>query len=328
MHISHEPTGGWTYPLQLIPIYRDYVWGGQRLRPGQRTAEAWVIFEENRIASGPWAGSTLAQVAAEYPAGLLGERAVALTGARFPLLIKLLDSVQWLSVQLHPDDTLAAALEGPGYFGKTEAWHVLDAAPDSQIIAGLRPEITAETLANAIRDGSIADWVTYRHVQAGDTIFMPARTIHAVGPGLLMYEVQQSSDLTYRVFDWNRPPTPNRPLHIAQSLAVADPTAIPSVRPATAVAEGEAAILAACPYFTLELLASQTQPITLDTAGQTFHALTAIKGTAAIIPFSEQNEAHSIMLGQYDSVVVPAACGSYEIRPLSDCRILKASTAP
>ncbi len=220
------------YPLQLIPIYRDYVWGGQRLRPGQRTAEAWVIFEEDRIASGPGAGLTLAQVAAADPLSLLGKRVVTRTGARFPLLIKLLDSVEWLSVQLHPDDALAAELEGPGFFGKTEAWHVLDAVQDSRIIAGLRPGVTAETTASAIRDGSIADWVAYREVQAGDTIFMPPRTIHTIGPGLLLYEVQQSSDLTYRVFDWNRPPSPNRPLHIAKSLAVADPAANPAVRPA------------------------------------------------------------------------------------------------
>lgn len=313
------------YPLQLIPTYRDYVWGGQRLRPGQRTAEAWVIFEEDRIASGPWAGQTLAQVAAADPMSLLGERAVTRTGARFPLLIKLLDSVQWLSVQLHPDDALAVELEGPGYFGKTEAWHVLEAARDSRIIAGLRPGATAETLASAIRDGSIADWVAYREVQAGDTIFMPPRTIHAVGPRLLLYEVQQSSDLTYRVFDWNRPPTPNRPLHIAKSLVVADPAASPAVRPAAALADGEATTLVACPYFVLELIAGRSHPVEQDTAGQTFHALTVIEGAAAIIPLADGDGGHPLVLKQYDSAVVPAACGAYEIKPLDDCRILKAS---
>ncbi len=314
-----------TNPLQLVPTYRDYVWGGQRLRPGQRTAESWVIFAEDRIASGPGVGLTLAQVAAANPLSLLGERAVASTGPRFPLLIKLLDSVDWLSVQLHPDDALAAQLEGPGYFGKTEAWHVLDAAPGSQIIAGLRPGTTAEALAGAIRDGSIADWVATREVQPGDTIFMPPRTIHAIGPGLLLYEVQQSSDLTYRVFDWNRPPSPNRPLHIAKSLAVADPAAYPAVSPAPALADGATAVVAACPYFTLELIAGQSQPAVQDTAGQTFHALTVIEGAAAIVPLAGDAEGGPLVLNRYESAVVPAACGAYEIRPLSAYRILKAS---
>ena len=123
-------------------------------------------------------------------------------------------------------------LEGPGYFGKTEAWHVLDAAPGAQLIAGMRPGTTAAALAAAIRDGTILDCVQYQAVRAGDTVFMPARTIHALGPGLLIYEVQQTSDLTYRVFDWNRPATPGRALHIEKSLAVADPSAAAPARPA------------------------------------------------------------------------------------------------
>ena len=215
-----------SHALQLVPEYRDYVWGGQRLRPGRLTAEAWVVYEGDRIASGPLAGRTLAEVAAGDPAGLLGERAVRRTGTRFPLLIKILDCAQWLSLQVHPDDECAVRLEGPGHFGKTEAWHVLDAGPGSQIIAGMRPETTAEALAQAIRGGTILDWVQYQEVRPGDTVFMPTRTIHAYGPGLLLYEVQQTSDITYRVFDWNRPMTRGRILHIDKSLAVADPVGL------------------------------------------------------------------------------------------------------
>ncbi len=127
----------------------------------------------------------------------MGANTVAHTGTRFPLLIKILDCAQWLSLQVHPDDEAAERLEGPGYFGKTEAWHVLDAAPGAQLIAGMRPDTTAEALAAAIRDGTILDFVQYQDVRAGDTVFMPARTIHTLGPGLLIYEVQQTSDLTY-----------------------------------------------------------------------------------------------------------------------------------
>jgi mannose-6-phosphate isomerase len=309
-----------SHALQLIPEYRDYVWGGQRLRPGQLTAEAWAVYEGDRIASGPLAGRTLAEIAAGDAVGLLGTHVVPRTGTRFPLLIKVLDTAQWLSLQVHPDDEGAVRLEGPGHFGKTEAMHVLDAEPCSQIIAGVRPETTAEALARAIRDGTILDWVQYRDVRPGDTIFMPARTIHAYGPGLLLYEVQQTSDLTYRVFDWNRPVTPNRPLHIDKSLAVADPSASAPVWPAPAPGDGERATLVACPYFTLELIAGRTQPVSLDTAGRTFHTLTVIEGSAELVVGGEVS-----ILNRFDSAVIPAACGQYEVRPLGDCRAVKAS---
>jgi mannose-6-phosphate isomerase len=308
--------------FQLIPQYRDYLWGGQRLRPGLPTAEAWVVYEHDQIASGPFAGRTLAEAAAQDAIGLLGAHIVTRTGARFPLLIKILDCAQWLSLQVHPDDAAAERLEGPGHFGKTEAWHVLDATPDAQLIAGMRPGTTAEALAAAIRDGTILDFVQYQAVEAGDTVFMPARTIHALGPGLLIYEVQQTSDLTYRVFDWNRPASPGRVLHIEKSLAVADPSAAAPARPAPALAAGEEAELVACPYFTLDLIVGREQAIAGDTAGQTFHALTVIEGAAEVVARDGV-----LRLDRFDSAVIPAACGAYVIRPLEGCRVLRASAA-
>jgi mannose-6-phosphate isomerase len=307
-------------PFQLTPQYRDYLWGGQRLRPGQLTAEAWVVYAEDRIAAGPLAGYTLAEAAAQDAIDLLGARTAARTGTRFPLLIKILDCAQWLSLQVHPDDEAAERLEGPGYFGKTEAWHVLDAAPGAQLIAGMRPGTTAEALAAAIRDGTILDRVQYQDVRAGDTVFMPARTIHALGPGLLIYEVQQTSDLTYRVFDWNRPASPGRALHIEKSLAVADPSATAPARPAPRLAAGGQAELAACPYFTLELIVGREHPVAGDTAGQSFHALTVIEGAAEVVARDG-----ALRLNRFDSVVIPAACGAYDIRPLNGCRVLRAS---
>jgi mannose-6-phosphate isomerase len=309
-----------SFPLQLLPEYRDYVWGGQRLRPGQRTAEAWVIYAEDFIAGGPLAGRTLAEVATQDPIGLLGARTVERTGARFPLLIKILDCAQWLSLQVHPDDAAAVRLEGPGYFGKTEAWHVLHAVPGAQLIAGMRPGTTAAALAAAIRDGTILDWVQYQDVRTGDTVFMPARTIHALGPGLLIYEVQQTSDVTYRVFDWNRPATPGRVLHIEKSLAVADPSASAPARAAPALAAGEWAELVACSYFSLDLIVGKEQPIAGHTDGQTFHALTVIEGAAEVVARDG-----ALRLNRFDSAVIPASCGAYEIRSLDGCRVLRAS---
>lgn len=318
-------TRSFSRPLQLIPEYRDYVWGGNRLRPGQLTAEAWVIYEEDRIAgeasaSDPFVGRTLAELAAEDGPALLGEQAGQRTDARFPLLVKILDCAQWLSLQVHPNDEQAVRLEGSGQFGKTEAWHVLEAVPNARLIAGMRPETTAATLAEAIRGGTILDWVQYRDARAGDTVFMPAGTIHALGPGLLIYEVQQTSDLTYRVFDWNRPQTAERVLHIDKSLAVADPSASAPIHHTPILESDGRAMLVRCPYFTLEMVAGQARPVDLDTTGRTFHALTVIEGMAQI----DTSEV-SMTLKRFESVVIPAACGAYRLRPLGSFRVLKSS---
>ncbi len=308
------------YPLQLTPEYRDYVWGGDRLRPGHApTAEAWVVYEHDRVATGPLAGRTLGEVGADAGAALLGARVVARTGHRFPLLIKLLDCAQWLSLQVHPDDEQAARLEGPDHFGKTEAWYVLDADAEAQLVAGLKPGITADAVAQAIRDGRIMDLVQFHRVQRGDTVYIPAGTLHALGPGLFIYEVQQTSDLTYRVYDWGRPASSGRVLHIDKSLAVTNVAARGDVR---AAAEDHPGWQTLCqtPYFSLERLTPAASGLTLDTQGQTFHALTVIEGEAQLAAGP-----HTLSLRPFDSVVVPAVLGVYTVRALGQAQLLMAS---
>ena len=309
---------------QLLPEYRDYVWGGSRLKPGfSPIAEAWIVHEQDRIASGPFAGQTLAEVVARLGPALLGEPVVKQTGLHFPLLIKLLDCAQWLSLQVHPNDEQAKRLEGPEFFGKTEAWHVLEAEPQAKLIAGLKPGATPETLAQAIRNGTILDWAQYLPVKAGDSVFVRPGTIHALGPGMLIYEVQQTSDLTYRVFDWNRPQTKGRVLHIEKSLAVADAASSGECRPMPSLAADDCQTLVACPYFTLDMVVAQTGAFALDTGGATFHALTLIEGQAEIVGKDDQ-----VTLRRFETVVIPADTGAYQLRPLGACRALKASVEP
>ncbi len=308
--------------LQLIPEYHPRVWGGRRLQPdaNQPIGEAWIVHEHNRIAGGRYAGRTLAELTAELGAALLGEAVVAHTGKRFPLLIKLLDCHDWLSIQVHPNDAQAIALEGPGHFGKTEAWHVLEAAPGAQLIVGVKPGVKPEALQQAIRDGRVLELVQRHAARAGDTIFMPAGTLHALGPGLLIYEVQQTSDITYRVWDWNRPASAGRALHIEQSLAVTDPSATGQVRPLRPMLDTDAQQLVACPYFTLDLLASEVETLALDTQGQSFHALTVIAGRVVV-----ESDTGDVTLDRFESVIVPAANRLYQVRPLAPARVLKAS---
>ncbi|MCG2786733.1 MAG: class I mannose-6-phosphate isomerase [Anaerolineae bacterium] len=294
-------------PLTLKATIRNYVWGGHALQalagPGAADdapiAEVWAVYEHNQIASGPFAGKTLAELLKEHGDEILGTKG----NGRFPLLIKLLDCARWLSLQVHPDDGLALKLEGPGFMGKTEAWYILEAEAKAELIAGIKENTSAEALAEAIRGGEkILELVEYHNVDKGDTVFMPARTIHALGPGLLVYEVQQTSDLTYRVFDWNRPLTGGRELHIDKSLAVSDPQARGQIRRA-----GQAgSSLITCDYFHLEHL---TAPVVRDTHGESFHALTVIGGAAQL-----QTEHGAQTLKQFDSVIIPAGLGKYELQ--------------
>ncbi|HEU0296849.1 MAG TPA: type I phosphomannose isomerase catalytic subunit [Anaerolineales bacterium] len=307
--------------LKPTPSYRDYVWGGERLRPGHYpTAEAWVVWEEDVIEAGPLAGQTLGEAAAQRGKELLGAKAMSRTGTRFPLLIKLLDCAQWLSLQVHPNDEQAVELEGPGQFGKTEAWHILDSAPDGKLIGGVKPNTPPEVLAESIRHGTVIDHLQYVNVKQGDTIFMPAGTLHALGPGLLVYEVQQTSDWTYRVYDWGRPATEKRPLHIEKSIRVTRADFRAPVTPMPPIEDGTRHILVQCDYFTLELLSAQSSAIDLDTNDESFHAITVIEGKAILKADNEQVE-----LEKFQTAVIPARVGKYQFRPLMSCRALKSS---
>lgn len=300
-----------TFPLKLVAEYRDYVWGGTRLRPGERTAEAWVIYEQDKIASGAYAGKTLAEAAEALGPRLLGQRVMAQTGSRFPLLVKLLDCADWLSLQVHPNDAQAQKLEGPEHFGKTEAWHILGADPGASLYFGLKPGATRAELEAAVGKRALMDLVQRHPVQTGDSIFIRPGMIHALGPGLLIYEVQQTSTITYRVYDWDRPASAGRSLHIEQSLEVLDPNAEAKIIPRPDLKDGEQMALVRCPYFTMRVVSAQSQPVVFDTQGETFHALTVIDGRARV-----QGEGWQEELGKFESLVIPADAGAYQIVPL------------
>jgi mannose-6-phosphate isomerase len=294
--------------LHLTPAIRNYVWGGCSLAPlagggaggDQPIAEVWAVHEDNPVCSGIFTGRTLAELCLEFPNEMLG------TGHRdghFPLLIKLLDCKQWLSLQVHPDDEQARLLEGPQFRGKTEAWHILEAQPDSQLIAGVKPNTPPEALRAAIGSEAILNLVEYHQAQKNDSVFMPAGTIHALGPGLLVYEVQQTSDLTYRVFDWNRPQTNGRVLHVEKSIAAVNPQAQSTI---IRCDHSETDLrLIESPYFRMERLLS---PQKRNTLGESPHILTVIEGRARISAAGSE-----VLLEKFNTVLITAACGPYRV---------------
>lgn len=305
----------------LAPEYRDYVWGGSRLRPDVvPTAEAWVVYENDRIVTGPLSGQTLAEAAAAHGAALLGTRAMKKTGLRFPLLIKLLDCAAWLSLQVHPNDEQAKRMEGPDQFGKTEAWHFIEVNSGSEILCGPKPGTTAAQLQQAIRGGKLLDCMQHIPIRTGSSILIPAGMIHALGPGLFVYEVQQTSDLTYRVWDWDRPNTQARPLHIEKSVVVADPTLTGRPVPPAEFVDGGRQVRVASDYFVLEMLTARERPVELHPRGETFHALTVIQGSVNV-----EGDGWSLPLTRMETGLVPASAGAYQVRPLAESKILKSS---
>jgi mannose-6-phosphate isomerase len=231
------------------------------------------------------------------------------TGTRFPLLVKLLDCADWLSVQVHPNDEQAARLVGGGESGKSEAWHFLEVEPGATIYAGVKPATTREALERAIREGRVLDVAERLEVSAGKTVYIPAGTLHALGPGLLLYEVQQSSDTTFRVYDWDRPPAAGRRLHVEESVAVTDPRK-GGVRYAPQALEGTASATALrCPYFELDVLQVAGEAFEGETAGLAFHLLTVTEGAAELSSAGER-----VRLGRFETALVAGSAGAYELR--------------
>ncbi|GIW04672.1 MAG: mannose-6-phosphate isomerase [Thermomicrobiales bacterium] len=293
-------------PIRVAPQLRERVWGGKRLRSeGPPVGEAWVIHTDSEIVGGPGSGKTLGALAHAWGESLVGHHVLRRHGATIPLLIKLIDAAEWLSVQVHPDDHTAQELEGSGHVGKTEAWYVLAAEEHTEIIAGMREHVGAAELADAIVAGTILDHVERLPVRPGQTVFIPAGTIHALGPGILVYEVQQNSDLTYRVYDWGRPASAGRELHLRQAVAAANPAARPrSPEPVRRSQTQET--LVSCPYFCLERVTIGPAGTTLQTRGESFHALTVIEGTMTIRTAGGEARASA-----YESLVIPACTGAY-----------------
>lgn len=308
--------------LQLEPQFRERVWGGQLLRASQPPiGEAWLVYGQSVVVNGPLAGRRLADLAGEYGPDLLGKSVFDRYGARFPLLAKILDCADWLSVQVHPNDEQAARLVGPGMFGKTEAWFFLEAAPDARILLGVQPGTTLPELEAAIREERIVDVAQVVEVHGLEAALIPAGTLHALGPGLLLYEIQQDSDITYRAYDWGRPQSAGRNLHIEESVQVTTTDGpLDLVRPRIDADTGIARAIE-CPKFVLDLARVGATPLSLDTGGRSLHIMTALAAPIEL----EVGEAR-IRLGRFETAVVAGGAGEYRVSaPEGPAALLKAA---
>ncbi|HEV2434576.1 MAG TPA: type I phosphomannose isomerase catalytic subunit [Verrucomicrobiae bacterium] len=258
------------YPLTFRPVFKERVWGGReierlygkKLPPGAPIGESWEISDRpgdaGVITNGPLAGKDLRWLMENHAAELLGGAKPA-TGNRFPLLCKILDAREKLSLQVHPPASKAAALGGEP---KTEMWFVADAAPAAELYVGLKRGVTRAEFERKIRDGSVAECFHRLPVKTGDAMFLPSGRVHAIGAGLVLFEIQQNSDTTYRVFDWNRAGLDGQPrkLHVAESLASIDFNDFepPLVQGRSAGGEVKTRPLVNDPLFNVEVLEMKT----------------------------------------------------------------------
>lgn len=317
-------------PLRLRPLFKPAIWGGTRLRPwlgeapsAEATGEAWVLSDHgdshSEIVEGSAAGQTLRQLMSESPQRLLGPAHASTE--RFPLLLKFIDAAKPLSVQVHPDDAGAKTHEPKGDgVGKTEAWVMLATEPGAKLYAGLRPGVTKADLKAAIASGTVEPLLHSLEPKPGDCLFLKAGTVHAIGAGVMLFEIQQSSDITYRLFDWNRvDPKTGKPreLHVEKGLACVDDTLGPC-RPAAPKAKAARESLIASEYFSLARRTTD-QPFRVGTAD----ACQVIVGLDGHADLTWAGQRFAIRPG--DVWLIPAETGECAVTPTGNVTILECS---
>jgi len=254
------------YPLKFQTIYKDKIWGGQKIKTylhkdfGNLTncGETWEISgvksDVSVVADGPLKGKRLDNLLEEYKDELVGKKVYDHFGNIFPLLIKFIDANEDLSIQVHPNDELAKKRHNS--FGKTEMWYVVEADPGSTLIAGFNKELTEQEYLDKFNSGHLTDILNKEDVKSGDVFFLPAGRVHTIGKGLLIAEIQQTSDITYRIYDFDRVDDKGnkRELHVEEALAAIDYKYYPEYKTQYHPKENETVKLVSCPYFTTNLM--------------------------------------------------------------------------
>lgn len=309
-------------PFRLQPTFSTRTWGRRDLSPwfpasalppaegSEPIGEAWLTGPQSTVADGPHAGQTLASLAQTEGEALLGSFVGA---AEFPLLIKLLFPNDKLSVQVHPNDAEAQAL-GEGR-GKTECWYILEAESGATVACGLQPGITVDHLKASIADGSTERLLNHLPVSAGDLVFVDAGTVHAIGPGVTILEIQQTSDITYRLFDYGRP----RELHLEKGLAVSKAETRAGKIAAEPISHGKRLIQEQ--YFTVDSFPMTAgQLIVLEDAKGKPQCFVALRGDAEMIVDGTATALHANSAG-----VVTASAGTVTIKAVNDVEVVRAT---
>jgi len=317
-------------PFRIEPIFSPRLWGSRSLEPlypektnlPEPLGEAWLTGVDCKIATGPFAGKTLGEAWPEMTTPWRGEDFQEQTD--FPLLLKFIFPKDKLSIQVHPDDAYAAKHEqAAGGRGKTEMWHIVSAEPGARLLAGLKRGVTKEKFKAAMAERSLEELFQVHEVHAGDTFFIPAGTPHTIGPGMIVCEVQEYSDLTYRVYDYGRVDSQGRPrqLHIDKALQVMKfgESALLKISPLPLPGDrAQRTLLAGCSYFAAERWEFRAT-VNAESSRESFELLTVLDGTGHIHWQGQPLEYRS---GQ--CWFIPASLGTFSLQPEQGSAVIRA----
>jgi len=321
-------------PLRIEPIFSPRIWGARSLAPlypdktdlTEPLGEAWLTGVQCRIASWPFRGKSLGEAWSEMPAEWRGTRFA--TGGGFPLLAKFIFPTEKLSIQVHPDDAYASAHEkAMGGQGKTEMWHIFSAEPNAQLLLGLKPGVGQQQFLRGLETHTLESLFQAHVVQTGDTILVPAGSPHTIGTGMIVFEVQQYSDLTYRVYDYGRVDSNGKPreLHLEKALAVTNfgGTAGGRTSPLPLPAEeGDRWLLAACRYFATERREA-TDPFTVEMDAAHFDLIVPLSGEGIL-----RTHDFAFPFGPGECWFLPANLGEYHVQPIKGMATLIRTYVP
>lgn len=318
------------YPLKFNPILKSMIWGGEKMRQykaidtdQKNIGESWELSgvpgNESVISNGKFAGRTITELIKEYGPELLGRHVYETYGENFPLLIKFIDARDDLSIQVHPDDAMAQSVHGQP-FGKTEMWYVVSADKDAHLMSGLSTEITPEEYVSRVENNTITDVLSDYKVQSGDVFFLPAGRIHSIGKGCFIAEIQQTSDLTYRIYDFGRLGLDGKPRELHTELAkdAIDYSVSEDYRTAYTAAQNEETQLVECEYFKTNLL-DLTEPLSVDVKSKdSFMIVICLEGQGEM----KDSEGNVVALKQGETVLVPAVTDQMAFLPQARLKVL------
>ena len=318
------------YPLKFEDIFKTVVWGGEKIAPfkGVQTEQhnigaSWELSgvkgNESVVANGPLAGHTITELACQYKEVLLGKKVYEATGTEFPLLIKFIDARDDLSVQVHPDDTLAGARHN-GSKGKTEMWYVVQADEGAHLMAGLSRQTTPQEYESKVNDNTVTEILKDYKVREGDTFFIPAGRVHSIGKGCFIAEIQQTSDITYRIYDFGRLGLDGKPRELHTELAkdAIDYTVLDDYRTHYPQVTDSENTLVSCKYFTTSLF-DLSQSVTKDIASlDSFLIAICIDGQGTI----SDGHGNTIQIRKGETILLPADSLSATFTPDGSMKLL------
>jgi len=318
------------YPLKFKPIFKDKIWGGNKIHtvfgmdyaPLPNCGEAWVLSgygeEISTVMNGFLAENQLDELIEIYMEDLVGEKVYEMYGNKFPLLIKILNSSDWLSIQVHPDDKLAESRHND--LGKTEMWYIADAEPDAELISGFNREMTPENYLTSLNNGTLKEIMNFEKVRKGDVYFIPAGRVHALGPGLLLFEIQQTSDLTYRIYDFDRVDASGnaRQLHTDMALDALDFTRHKTYRTEYTREFNKTIPVVESTYFNTSLIHFGTAVVKDYSNLDSFVILQCAEGKCNI-----EYDGGTETLQAGEVILIPASMEKIKIVPLTETKILE-----